>query len=53
MFPGAEKRLPNFQRRGAIILLGMLAIAKRSVVADKVDVMLKVGLGALGKVDLT
>ncbi|KAE9404631.1 hypothetical protein BT96DRAFT_955569 [Gymnopus androsaceus JB14] len=49
----AEKRLPNFQRRGAIILLGMLAIAKRSVVADKVDVMLKVGLGALGKADLT
>ena len=47
---GKEKQLPKPQRRGSIIILGMLALAKRSVLTDKVDVMLKVGLGALGKV---
>lgn len=47
---GKEKQLPKPQRRGAIIILGMLALAKRSVLTDKVDVMLKVGLGPLGKV---
>ncbi|KIK68647.1 hypothetical protein GYMLUDRAFT_54247 [Collybiopsis luxurians FD-317 M1] len=49
----AEKPIPNFQRRGAIIILGMLALADQSILADKVDIMLKVGLGALGKKDLT
>ncbi|KAH7878618.1 non-SMC mitotic condensation complex subunit 1-domain-containing protein [Lentinula edodes] len=48
-----EKHIPKYQRRGAIIILGMLALSKRSVLVDKVDVMLKVGLGALGKADLT
>ena len=47
---GKERHLPKPQRRGAIIILGMLALAKRSVLTDKVDVMLKVGLGPLGKV---
>ena len=47
---GKEKPLPKPQRRGAIIILGMLALAKRSVLTDKVAVMLKVGLGPLGKV---
>lgn len=43
--------LPKEQRRGAIIILGMLAIAKpRDVLGDRVEVMLKVGLGKLGKV---
>ena len=45
-----EVQLPRIQRRGAIIILGMLAVARRSVIADKVDVMIKVGLGKLGKV---
>jgi hypothetical protein len=40
------------QRRGAIIILGMLALARRSVVKDRVDTLLKVGLGPLGKVSL-
>ncbi|KAJ3506594.1 hypothetical protein NLJ89_g6784 [Agrocybe chaxingu] len=48
-----ERQLPKVQRRGAIIILGMLALAKRSVLSDKVDVMLKVGLGPLGKADPT
>ena len=49
-FVGIDKHLPKPQRRGAIIILGMLALAKRSVLTDKVDVMLRVGLGPLGKV---
>ncbi|KAJ6448906.1 non-SMC mitotic condensation complex subunit 1-domain-containing protein [Mycena sanguinolenta] len=48
-----NKSLPRAQRRGAIIILGMLALAKRGVLTDHVDVMLKVGLGHLGKGDLT
>jgi hypothetical protein len=45
-----DRVLPKEQRQGAINLLGMLALAKRSVLTDHVDVMLKVGLGRLGKV---
>lgn len=40
------------QRRGSIIILGMLAIAKRSVVTEKLDLLLGIGLGKLGKADL-
>ncbi|ESK88528.1 chromosome condensation complex protein [Moniliophthora roreri MCA 2997] len=50
---GKDRALPKPQRRGAIIILGMLALAKRNVLADRVETMLKVGLGALGKTDLT
>jgi condensin complex subunit 1 len=39
------------QRRGAIIILGMLAVAKREVVTERVDTLLKIGLGPLGKVN--
>ncbi|KAG5641739.1 hypothetical protein DXG03_004311 [Asterophora parasitica] len=48
-----NKQLPKPQRRGAIIILGMLALAKRSVLTDQVETMLKVGLGQFGKADLT
>lgn len=47
---GSTQNLPNAQRRGAIIVLGMVALAKRSVVTDHVDTILKVGFGRLGKV---
>ncbi|KAG7094848.1 hypothetical protein E1B28_005656 [Marasmius oreades] len=50
---GKDRQLPKQQRRGAIIIIGMMALAKRSVLADRVETMLKVGLGALGKADLT
>ncbi|KAF9269363.1 hypothetical protein L218DRAFT_1072228 [Marasmius fiardii PR-910] len=50
---GKDRHLPKQQRRGAIIIIGMMALAKRSVLADRVETMLKVGLGALGKADLT
>ncbi|KAI9006529.1 condensin complex component cnd1 [Phycomyces nitens] len=44
--------IPKAQRRGAIIILGMLAKAKTDIVAEKVDLMLRIGLGPLGKDDL-
>jgi condensin complex subunit 1 len=47
---GTDLSIPKQQRRGAIIILGMLALARRSVVQDKVDVLLQIGLGSLGKV---
>ena len=46
----SERSLPRQQRRGAVIILGMLALARRSVVADRADVLMKVGLGKLGEV---
>jgi condensin complex subunit 1 len=48
---GSDKQLPKEQRRGAIMILGMLALAKRGVVTDHVDTLLKVGCGYLGKVN--
>jgi condensin complex subunit 1 len=50
LYAGSDRPLPKPQRRGAIIILGMLALAKRSVVTDRVDTLLRVGLGPLGKV---
>ncbi|KAH8113838.1 non-SMC mitotic condensation complex subunit 1-domain-containing protein [Phellopilus nigrolimitatus] len=48
----SDKQLPRQQRRGAIIILGMLALAKRNVVTDRVDTLLKIGLGPCGRADL-
>ncbi|ORX60492.1 hypothetical protein DM01DRAFT_1300277 [Hesseltinella vesiculosa] len=48
----ARGQIPKHQRRGAIIILGMLAKADTDVVAEKIDVMLDIGLGHAGKVDL-
>ncbi|RCH82750.1 Condensin complex subunit, partial [Rhizopus stolonifer] len=47
-----QGRIQKSLRRGAIIILGMLAKTKTKIVSDKIDVMLKIGLGPLGKVDL-
>ncbi|KAG0193993.1 Condensin complex subunit [Apophysomyces sp. BC1034] len=41
------------QRRGAIIILGMLGKAKIEIISEKVDLLLRIGLGPLGKADLT
>lgn len=49
---GAEKEIPRGQRRGAIIVLGMIAAARRSVVTDRVDTLIRIGLGKRGKVGL-
>ncbi|CAG8519321.1 961_t:CDS:10 [Funneliformis caledonium] len=40
------------QRCGAIIVLSMLAKAKTEIVQEKIDLLLKVGLGQFGKADL-
>lgn len=45
-----NKAIDKAQRRGAIIILGMLAIAKREIVTERVDTLLKIGLGPLGQV---
>ncbi|KAJ2262847.1 condensin complex non-SMC subunit Cnd1 [Coemansia sp. RSA 376] len=48
-----KQRLPPAQRRGAIIILGMLAQANRSIVTDDIDLYLRIGLGKYGHDDLT
>lgn len=45
-----EQEIPKAQRQGAIIILGMLAVAKREIVADRVEALLKIGLGPHGMV---
>ncbi|KAJ1854231.1 condensin complex non-SMC subunit Cnd1 [Coemansia sp. RSA 1822] len=47
-----KKQLPQAQRRGAIIILGMLAQASRAIVTDDIDMYLRIGLGAYGHEDL-
>ena len=47
-----KKEISRTQRRGAIIVLGMLALADPEVVIKEIEPMLRVGLGHLGKVDL-
>ncbi len=49
---GTEQEIPKLQRRGAIIILGMLALAKRDIVTERTDTLLKIGLGQHGKSDL-
>lgn len=47
---GTDQEIPKPQRQGAIIVLGMLALAKREVVTERVELLLKIGLGPLGMV---
>jgi len=42
----------KLQRRGALIILGMLAKANVEVISDKVDMLINVGFGTFGKKDL-
>ncbi|ELU37190.1 mitotic chromosome condensation-related protein [Rhizoctonia solani AG-1 IA] len=46
---GTDKDIPKAQRRGAIVVLGMIAVAKPKVVTERIDTLLHVGLGPLGK----
>jgi condensin complex subunit 1 len=48
----SPKPIPRGQRRGAIIVLSMLAIAKKEIVAEHIDTLLGVGLGSLGAKDV-
>ncbi|CAK5268587.1 unnamed protein product, partial [Mycena citricolor] len=46
------QNLPSDQRRGAIVILGMLGLARRSVLTSHVHDMLRIGLSTYGKTDL-
>ncbi|KAE8308714.1 armadillo-type protein [Aspergillus transmontanensis] len=47
-----RKEISKTQRRGAIIVLGMLALADPDVVIKEIEAMLRIGLGSLGMADL-
>ncbi|KAG6164795.1 hypothetical protein E4U51_004797 [Claviceps purpurea] len=50
---GVQRReISRTQRRGAIIVLGMLATASPSIVVDEIETMLRTGLGSHGRNDL-
>ncbi|KAG9229123.1 armadillo-type protein [Amylocarpus encephaloides] len=50
---GVQKReISKSQRRGSIIVLGMLATAKPEIMVGEMETMLRVGLGRLGRSDL-
>jgi condensin complex subunit 1 len=50
---GVQKReISKSQRRGAIIVLGMLATAKPEIVVGEMEIMFRIGLGSLGRSDL-
>ena len=46
---GVNKDISKAQRRGAIIVLGMIALADPNVVIRETDAMLRIGLGQLGR----
>lgn len=48
-----KKEISKSQRRGAIIVLGMLATASPDIVVGELETMLKIGLGPLGRRDLS
>ncbi|KAI8917711.1 non-SMC mitotic condensation complex subunit 1-domain-containing protein [Powellomyces hirtus] len=48
----ASKKQPARRRRGAIIILGMIGKAKKEVIADNFENLLRVGLGDFAKKDL-
>ncbi|KAK5126513.1 hypothetical protein LTR08_004679 [Meristemomyces frigidus] len=47
-----KKEISKQQRRGAIIVLGMLALADPDIVVKEMEICLRIGLGALGRRDL-
>ncbi|KAI9928065.1 hypothetical protein ASPWEDRAFT_173713 [Aspergillus wentii DTO 134E9] len=47
-----KKEISRTQRRGAIIVLGMLALADPEVAIKEIEAMLRIGLGSLGRADL-
>lgn len=49
---GVNKDISKAQRRGAIIVLGMIAVADPNMIVKETDTMLRVGLGPLGRADL-
>ncbi|ETN45362.1 uncharacterized protein HMPREF1541_09193 [Cyphellophora europaea CBS 101466] len=49
---GVNKEISRAQRRGAIIVLGMIALADPNIVVKESDIMMRIGLGQLGRADL-
>lgn len=50
---GIQRRdISKKQRRGAIIILGMLALAEPEIVVKELETILRIGLGQLGRGDL-
>ena len=47
-----KKEISKNQRRGAIMVLGMLAVADPNIVVKEMETMLRIGLGSLGRADL-
>ncbi|WP_283646599.1 hypothetical protein, partial [Marinovum algicola] len=47
-----QRAIPRAQRRGAIMVLSMLASARKEIVADRLETLLKIGLGPLGAKDI-
>lgn len=49
---GVNKDISKSQRRGAIIVLGMIATADPSIVVKEIETMLRIGLGSPGRKDM-
>ncbi|CAG8496958.1 6179_t:CDS:2 [Acaulospora morrowiae] len=49
----SKKEILKAQRRDAIIVLSMLAKAKIEIVQEKIDLLLKIGLGSFGKTNFS
>ncbi|TIA70796.1 hypothetical protein E3P91_02896 [Wallemia ichthyophaga] len=47
-----QKDIPRAQRRGAVIIIGMLAVSRADIVHERIDTLIRIGLGQLGKADL-
>ncbi|KAI9659262.1 MAG: Condensin complex subunit [Trizodia sp. TS-e1964] len=47
-----KKEISKNQRRGSIIVLGMLALANTGIVLKEMETMLRIGLGNYGRADL-
>ncbi|CAK3900817.1 probable subunit of condensin complex [Lecanosticta acicola] len=47
-----KKEISKSQRRGAIIVLGMLALADPDIVVKEMETCLRIGLGGIGRRDL-
>lgn len=48
----SPKAISRGQRRGAIIVLSMLAVSRKEIVSEHIDTLLSIGLGALGAKDI-
>lgn len=49
-YSNPARELPKQQRRGAAIILGMLAVANPKIVETRREDLIKIGLGVRGKV---